>query len=262
MAEVMRWLVIGGTSESVDAVGYLMSKKAEVIVSAATEMGAALYDGFDVRLWVGYLNREEFIRKMSWAGVTHVLDASHPYAVEVTRTVKAACRELGLEYFRYTRRDILSDVAAEQADQGQMPQIYPAEDGLEAVQILNRLPGNAALLTGVKTLSVYRDGVEDFQKRCYARVLDNEASKIRCREIFQEECHWTAQMPPFDVEANRRFLRQSGAKLMVTKDSGAAGGLPEKLEAARLEGVSVILIRRPEERDILENLNRLDVYFE
>lgn len=42
----MRWLVIGGTSESVDAVGYLMSKKAEVIVSAATEMGAALYDGF------------------------------------------------------------------------------------------------------------------------------------------------------------------------------------------------------------------------
>ena len=53
----------------------------------------------------------------------------------------------------------------------------------------------------------------------------------------------------------------SGAKALVTKDSGAAGGLPEKLEAARLEGVSVILIRRPEEKDILENLDRLDVYF-
>ncbi len=261
MAEIMRWLVIGGTSESVDAVRYLLSKNADIIVSAATEMGAALYDGFDVRLWVGYLNQEAFSRKMALEGVTHVLDASHPYAVEVTRTVKAACRELGLEYFRYTRRDGFSDVLSKQENQGRMPQIYPAEDSLEAARILNRLPGKAALLTGVKTLSVYRDGVKDFQKRCYARVLDNEASKIQCREIFQEESHWRAQMPPFDVEANRLFLRQSGAKLLVTKDSGAAGGLPEKLEAARLEGVSVILIRRPDEKDILESLNRLDVYF-
>ena len=94
-----------------------------------------------------------------------------------------------------------------------------------------------------------------------SRVLDNEASKARCREIFEDENHWQAQMPPFDIEANRRFLKMSGAKALVTKDSGAAGGLPEKLEAARLEGVSVILIRRPEEKDILENLDRLDVYF-
>ena len=56
-------------------------------------------------------------------------------------------------------------------------------------------------------------------------------------------------------------MQTCGAKTLVTKDSGAAGGLPEKLEAARLEGVSVILIRRPEEKDILENLDRLDVYF-
>lgn len=262
MAEVMCWLVIGGTSESVDAVRYLLSKNADIIVSAATEMGAALYDSFKVKQWVGYLNQEAFTRKMALEGVTHVLDASHPYAVEVTRTVKAACRELGLEYFRYTRRDVLPDVLSGQENQGRMPKIYPAADGLEAARILNQLPGNAALLTGVKTLPLYRDWVEDFQKRCYARVLDNEASKIQCRNIFREEGHWTAQMPPFDVEANRRFLRQSGAKLLVTKDSGAAGGLPEKLEAARLEDVSVILIRRPEETDILESLNRLDVYFE
>ena len=92
-------------------------------------------------------------------------------------------------------------------------------------------------------------------------MLDNETSKVRCREIFEDETHWQAQTPPFDVEANRTFLQTCGAKALVTKDSGAAGGLPEKLEAARLEGVSVILIRRPEEKDILENLDRLDVYF-
>jgi precorrin-6A/cobalt-precorrin-6A reductase len=31
----------------------------------------------------------------------------------------------------------------------------------------------------------------------------------------------------------------------VSKDSGAAGGLAEKLEAARLEGCRVVLLRRP-----------------
>ena len=142
-----------------------------------------------------------------------------------------------------------------------MPEIHSVADGREAAEVLNELTGNVALLTGVKTLDIYRNYVKNFQERCYARVLDNESSKARCREIFEDENHWQAQMPPFDIEANRRFLKMSGAKTLVTKDSGAAGGLPEKLEAARLEGVSVILIRRPEEKDILENLDRLDVYF-
>mgnify|MGYP002590878201 CR=1 FL=1 len=152
-----------------------------------------------------------------------------------------------------------------------MPEIYSVADGREAARVLNQLSGNVALLTGVKTLDVYRNHVRNFQERCYARVLDNETSKVRCREIFEDETHWQAQTPPFDVEANRTFFAETGfvlllepslmVKALVTKDSGAAGGLPEKLEAARLEGVSVILIRRPEEKDILENLDRLDVYF-
>ena len=41
-----------------------------------------------------------------------------PMRWEVTRTVKAACRELGLEYFRYTRRDGFSDVLSKQGKSG------------------------------------------------------------------------------------------------------------------------------------------------
>lgn len=42
----MHWLVIGGTSESVEAAAYLTSKRTRVTVSVATDMGAALYDDF------------------------------------------------------------------------------------------------------------------------------------------------------------------------------------------------------------------------
>ena len=38
MEPVMRWLVIGGTTESLAAVAYLLSKKAEVYVSVTTDM--------------------------------------------------------------------------------------------------------------------------------------------------------------------------------------------------------------------------------
>ena len=36
-----------------------------------------------------------------------------------------------------------------------------------------------------------------------------------------------------------------GAGVLVTKDSGAAGGTAEKLQAARAEGCDVIVIARP-----------------
>ena len=113
----MHWLVIGGTSESVEAAAYLTSKGTRVTVSVATDMGAALYDDFSVKLWVGYLNREQFTERMLAEKITHVLDASHPFAVEVTRTVKAVCQALGLAYFRYTRRDAMAEAPL-------MPEIY------------------------------------------------------------------------------------------------------------------------------------------
>ena len=37
---------------------------------------------------------------------------------------------------------------------------------------------------------------------------------------------------PFSCEMNAATIRQTGAKYLVTKESGAAGGFLEKLEAA------------------------------
>ena len=52
---------------------------------------------------------------------------------------------------------------------------------------------------------------------------------------------------PFSVEQNIAHLKLSGAEILVTKESGAAGGFPEKLEAAKLCGVDVIVLKRPVE---------------
>ena len=44
-----------------------------------------------------------------------------------------------------------------------------------------------------------------------------------------------------------RLMRQLQITLLVTKESGRAGGFPEKLAAARRLGVRVLVIRRPTE---------------
>jgi precorrin-6A/cobalt-precorrin-6A reductase len=46
---------------------------------------------------------------------------------------------------------------------------------------------------------------------------------------------------------NRATIRKYGIGVVLTKDSGTAGGVPEKLEAARLEGCRVVVVRRPEQ---------------
>lgn len=250
----MRWLVIGGTSESVAAVKYLLSKQAKIWVSAATDMGAALYGDYPVGLWTGRCHTDEFVEKMKETAITHVLDASHPYAAAVTREVKAACECLCIPYFRYTRRDVFESRA-------DFPQIHRVKDTGEAAALINKMAGRVLLTTGVNTLNQYRSLVSDFQNRCYARVLDNETSIRCCCEIFERQDHWQAENPPFSVEDNRKFIKETGAALLVTKDSGKAGGLPEKLEAAQQENIQVILIDRPRERDILESLNALNEYF-
>lgn len=257
MEKIMRWLIIGGTSESLTAVVYLLARKAEVYVSVATDMGAELYKDYPVTVWTGRMDTEQFEKKMAEEEISHVLDTSHPYALEVTENVRDACRNLGIDYFRYTRMETLEEMTG-----GKLPEIYRVKSSREASLMASLLPGKILLTTGVQTLDVYSNLVMEFQERCYARVLDNPSSRERCEEIFEDSSHWRAENPPFDVECNRKLLRETGAKLLITKDSGAAGGLPEKLEAARLEGVGVILISRPKEKDVLESLKCLNKYFE
>lgn len=52
---------------------------------------------------------------------------------------------------------------------------------------------------------------------------------------------------PFTIEQNVEHIRKSGAEILVTKESGTTGGYPEKAEAAKLLGVELVTIKRPEE---------------
>jgi precorrin-6A/cobalt-precorrin-6A reductase len=52
---------------------------------------------------------------------------------------------------------------------------------------------------------------------------------------------------PFSIQQNVAVIKEYNIGALVTKDSGEAGGVPAKLEAARAAGCRVVVIRRPDE---------------
>ena len=78
------------------------------------------------------------------------------------------------------------------------------------------------------------------------RVLERPESRAACRQAQIPDERVIAGRGPFSVEENRRHIRQFGVGVLVTKDSGHAGGTPEKLQAARAENCRVVVVQRPE----------------
>ncbi len=101
------------------------------------------------------------------------------------------------------------------------------------------------LTTGVNTAADYYKGVRDAEKRLYIRVLDTEASYEGCRKAGFPDDHVFGEMPPYTVEDNLRLIRKTGARVLVSKDSGKTGGVDIKVEACRQAGIPMILIGRP-----------------
>lgn len=245
------WLVAAGTTESEEAVALLLEAGSSVIVSSATDMGARMFD----RLSAEYPDSLERLTGRrdctAWKKlirdrqIESVLDATHPFAVEVSRELKQACLDTDVLYLRYLRP--ATDHSAYKDG------IYWAKDAVEAADTASRLAGEDGrilLTTGVVTLPIYRERIPGFQDRCYARVLDTPSSRAACEKIFSDAGHWRAQDPPFDADANERLIRQIRAEVLVSKDSGESGGVEAKLAAAKRAGIPVVLIRRPEESGI------------
>ena len=66
-----------------------------------------------------------------------------------------------------------------------------------------------------------------------------------CRELGFEGKNLIAMQGPFSEEMNRAMLRQYDCRYLVTKDSGKAGGFPEKIQAAISCGAVPVIIGRP-----------------
>ncbi|MBR4905618.1 MAG: precorrin-6A reductase [Clostridia bacterium] len=233
-------LLFAGTTEGRRIAEVLAGQPVSVTVSVATEYGETLIaPAENICVTFGRKNADEIEALIKESQAQLLIDATHPYAVEVTKTLKTVAERTGTEYLRVLR-------ASEDADG-----CVFVSDTEAAVRYLNETRGNVLLTVGSKELSAYT-AVQAYRNRIYARILPVKESTDAAFALGLNGKHLICMQGPFSEEMNITTIRAIDAKYLVTKDTGSAGGFAEKIAAAKACGITPVVIRRPEEEGITE----------
>lgn len=227
-------IVFAGTTEGYALCEFLAENRVSVYACAATEYGGSLLQENEfLHVSAGRLKTEDMEELFRKENPEIVLDATHPYAAEVTKNIRTACESAGVLYQRILRPEGEKNSEA----------IY-VESTEEAAAFLSGTEGNIFLTTGSKELAKFT-GIPDYKERLFARVLSIPSVIRSCAELGIEGKHLIGMQGPFSAEINEAMLRQFHCSYLVTKDTGLAGGFPEKMEACQRCGVTPVIIGRP-----------------
>ena len=227
-------IVFAGTTEGCDISNFLAEHQIHVLACVATDYGSkSLKENEYLKIHAGRLTEPEMEALLNEKKPEMVLDATHPYAAEVTENIRTACQNTGLEY-----RRVLREAGAYQDQAVYVP------DTQAAIEFLEGTEGNILLTTGSKELGKYT-ALSDAGERIYARVLSLPSVMETCKGYGFEGKHLIGMQGPFSMELNAAMLRQFDCKYLVTKDTGKAGGFQEKIDAALSCGTVPVIIGRP-----------------
>jgi len=221
----MKILILGGTEEARALAEALVSMGHEVTTSLAGRTSEPLVPKGELRIG-GFGGPEGLADYMRREGVRRLVDASHPYAVQMAHNAVLASRAAGVPLVRLLRPG------------WNEPQYAFWHHVLDSEQAAEGLPpGARALLTvGHKDLGIF---------------LAREDCTFIVRTIepmnFDLPPHATSLVtrPPYFVGAETELLKREAVTHLVTKNSGGVQ-TEAKLKAAQQLRVAVVVIARPE----------------
>lgn len=224
-------LIFGGTTEGRILAEKLCSYNISVTVSVATLSGRdAVTEKENLKCVVNRLNSEEMEELIKEYNI--VVDATHPYASEVTENIIKASTKVNIPYLRLLRCEQKVDNC-----------VY-VKTVEEAVDYVDKFQGNILLTTGSKDLHKFTS-INDFKDRVYARVLPSIEVMEKCFSLGLTAKNIISIMGPFSLDMNIALIKKVNAKFIITKESGSIGGFSEKVEAATKTGAKLIVIGRP-----------------
>ena len=229
-------IVFAGTTEGREIAEFLDRKGISAHICVATEYGEQLLQGGqNLEISHERLNAEEMELLIKEKKCEMVIDATHPYAAEVTINIKKACEAAEVSYIRVLRKN--------QENQNSGDCLY-ADSVEDAVALLEHTKGNILATTGSKEAAKYT-ALTDYESRVFLRVLSLPDVVKQCKELGFQGKNLICMQGPFSKELNIAMLRQWDCKYLVTKMSGATGGFQEKIDAARICGCISVIIGRP-----------------
>lgn len=230
-------LLFGGTTEGRVLAEALKRKGIPAMVCVATEYGESLLEaGGSLRVHAERLDETAMAALMKREQPRLVLDATHPYADDVSRSIQNACAVAGRDYRRVRRESQMEADCLSFPDMAALIEWLSARDGV----IFSSL--------GSKEARALR-AVPGSEERIWLRILPSQKGLEDCLNAGFPARHIICMQGPFSQELNEAMFRAAGATILITKESGRAGGFAEKLAAARNCGMTVAVLARPRDAD-------------
>ena len=209
-------LVFGGTTEGRKAVEVL--EEAGNVFYYSTKMGEqdiTLHHG--IRL-DGAMDGGAMLTFCREHGIRLMIDAAHPFAVQLHQTIAQVSESLHIPVVRYDR-------------------IYPPRNpDIEWIDDYSQVP------TDIRTL-LASTGVQSIGR---LKWIEEQGVKVVYRILNRESSIALAHLQGATDNQLCFYPQTAEADAILMKESGESGGFSEKIAEAKEKGMRIIVIRRPE----------------
>lgn len=228
--------LILGTSEGREILSLLNKFTDNILISTATAYGGEILKNYKYKkLNTKPLNKEELSNMLKENQVNILIDASHPYALEVTKNAREVSKDLNIEYVRYERPS-----SAEKFKENK--KVVFLEDYKDLNEALKNIKGNILNTSGSRNMNKILD--LKLENRIIHRVLPSVKVLEDCFNLGVKVEDLMAIKGPISKELNKAFIKDYDAKALILKDSGPQGGTKEKILACLECDIYALVIKR------------------
>jgi precorrin-3B C17-methyltransferase len=230
--------VFSGTGDGNALARELAGRDGPIVVSTASEYGGAIAreDCPGVTVWAGRQGVEARRRALVGSQARAIVDATHPFAQQMSEQLIGLSKELGIPYLRYERPGVLDGRPG-----GSLLCDSVADAAERAIAAGRRI----FLATGSKDLATFLTAQDASAREWFVRITPEPALIRRAIDLGVPRDHILAMQGPFSEAFNTALWRDQRIDCVVTKDSGEAGGFSAKARAAAALKIPLLVIRRP-----------------
>ncbi|MBR0815758.1 cobalt-precorrin-6A reductase [Bradyrhizobium diazoefficiens] len=223
---MMRALILGGTADASLLAGEMARARIDAIYSYAGRTHVPADQPLPTRIG-GFGGVSGLAGYISDERITHVIDATHPFAAEMSRNAVEACADTATPL-----------IALERAPWGSMSgdNWIEVADVSAAAAALPEMPANVFLAIGRQHIAPFA-------------MKPQHAYTLRFVDPPEAPLPFAADVivsrGPFSLGGELEMMRARGIAWIVARNSGGDGARA-KIDAARMLGLPVVMISRPE----------------
>ena len=236
------WL-IGGTSDSARLISAIAPLQIPCMITVTTETAKSLYppESNLLKIWVGKLDPKQISAFLEQHKIKVILDASHPFAVEISKLAIATSQKHNIPYLRFERPVVEQNSLSPNTEVNSNLILL---NNLETLLTSDYLTGKRVLLTlGYRTLPLFQPWQNKAQ--LWTRILPSSVALETALNSGFTPDRIIAMRPPISEALETALWQQWNISLVVTKSSGTAGGEDIKIKVSKNLGIPLIILERP-----------------